>query len=337
MKEVLQSAGGRIKRRGLFALGALGAIEATLIGLSHDGVTENGVDTEKATFFPYYDLHSQGNVVPLRKDLDFFFIEGLQSQYPPDTLLEKYMFYDQPVLTDNEIQSVVKNGTSVAVGDVDLGLSPTPVGYVSKELIATGLLMLAETYAAGKIFKKAAEAKFNRRRFLKASIIGAGIWADSAVIGGLPMGLSSLLQDPHAQRISRIFGILSDLHPELSIIFFRNAVIADKLLTLAEVYQKMNGRKQKIGYNLGKGHSGIEDFLKAGLDFCTSIITKFPLPYLQQVVDNSGGLANFCTIKTVKFPPDFDPKDPNSLIKAEQTQVSDIVLYHELQKKGVKE
>ena len=58
-------------------------------------------------------------------------------------------------------------------------------------------------------------------------------------------------------------GLLSHAHPENSIVFFRNIMLAKKLQFLGQVESIKNDRKAQIAYNVGKAHAGIEDFLMA--------------------------------------------------------------------------
>lgn len=78
---------------------------------------------------------------------------------------------------------------------------------------------------------------------------------------------------------------------------FRNLVIADKVLLLAENLKDALGRKVNIGLNIGASHSGIEDFLRAGPEFCRFLITNMPRDVLQKVIDKSGNIESFSSMR----------------------------------------
>jgi hypothetical protein len=85
-------------------------------------------------------------------------------------------------------------------------------------------------------------------------------------------------------------------------IFLRSAVMAEKLLALGDEYKARTGRAPKIGFNVGAGHSNIEDLLQAGRDVCRGAVLLYPTSVLRELTALNGGIEDFCSVRIFQLP-----------------------------------
>lgn len=74
------------------------------------------------------------------------------------------------------------------------------------------------------------------------------------------------------------------------------------MLIVAEDFEKKSGRKPRIAFNVGAAHSGIEDFLVAGHEFTSWLIAQYPKPILWRIIEENGGIDNFCSARILTLP-----------------------------------
>ena len=83
--------------------------------------------------------------------------------------------------------------------------------------------------------------------------------------------------------------------------------MADKLLEIAKE-KKAEKSEPRIAFNVGRGHSGIEDFLILGQDACRNIITSFYSPaFVRKAIDSNHGPQKFSSARLLKLPSNFNP------------------------------
>jgi len=147
-------------------------------------------------------------------------------------------------------------------------------------------------------------SKISRRKILLGLGSATIGWAASA-IGANVLGANTMNENQQQGALRRILarveGIISDFHPENSSTFFRNAVMARKMLTIAETYKS----PPKIAFQVENGHSGIEDFLQLGPEGTKAIILAHPKSFLKNWVETNGGIEDFCSSRLIKLAPNF--------------------------------
>lgn len=88
----------------------------------------------------------------------------------------------------------------------------------------------------------------DRRQFLK--LVGglASAWGISSVLGmGLgAFGKTTVREGALERTVIKAYGLLSQTHPENSIVFFRNIMFARKLQFLGEVESKKKGKRPEL-------------------------------------------------------------------------------------------
>lgn len=127
----------------------------------------------------------------------------------------------------------------------------------------------------------------------------------------------------------------------------RSALIADKVMTVAQTLNK--GEKLKIGVNVLTAYKdNIQRYLKKG--FADSSLSQNPVDVILQfnasvfkaLIDRKegfGSLDNVCKAIVVSLPPTFraaDLKDPEKRKFITSTEIVDVVLKRELEKRGIK-
>lgn len=294
-----------INRRTAIKLGVLASGTAVGAGIiQNERSKENGIITKDATFIPLYELHDRGIISKsLPPDLKVYFREfsgpNMFTETPRDLLNAKafspFVKDGIKVISDDLLLKLSETQAEVMIGDIFLGgrsLVEIPIQVVE---FMGGFGALA--FAA----KKDKKPSTTRRKFLKSAAIAGAVWGALPALSSQTSTLAGELEEGAVRRIAvRLNGIISDFHPEVMTLFFRNAVIADKLLTVAEEL-KLTPR-DKFAYHMGVGHGGIEDFLQAGRDFCRNLILAFPNDWIKDIVDLNGGPKNFSSARLVKLP-----------------------------------
>src|SRR5258706_4799684 len=99
-----------------------------------------------------------------------------------------------------------------------------------------------------------------------------------------------MIQNYLHKILDRLDGLAQDFHPELLLTFFRSALMADKLLTVAEHQQMTLKRKPRTGYWVGLAHTSVEDFLVAGHELCRQVVLAYPHDFLYRLAEANRGI-----------------------------------------------
>lgn len=302
-----------INRRTAVKLGILGTGAAVGAGIIQNEISkENGIVTKSATFIPLYELHDRGIASKsLPSDLKVYFREfsspDLFADTPQELLNSRafslYVKDGIKVISDDILLKLSQTQTEIMLGDIFLGgrsLVEIPI-QVIEFMGGFGALAFA-------IKKDKKQLTTTRRKFLKSVALAGGAWGILPSLSSQASTLAGELQEGAIRRIAiRFNGIISDFHPEIMTLFFRNAVIADKLLSVAEEL-KLDS-PDKFAYHIGVGHGGIEDFLEAGRDFCRNLILAYPKDWLNEMVELNGGFKNFSSARLLKLPREITEED----------------------------
>ncbi|MEK7092584.1 MAG: hypothetical protein AAB907_03090 [Patescibacteria group bacterium] len=321
-----------ITRRVAFAVGA-GAVST--VWATHELRAENeGIETPTGVFIPLYEDHRYG-IQRLPDDIDGLFRELSMSpeiyNAPPQNLLRAegdvsflYTDYHTKLFPDRVLSQIAKSGIIVIFGDVKL-----PFPEASNIL---SYMTPVVTTASFMALKEKAPEKKSRRRLLQGGATAGLLWGASDIAPKNIARTASLLDtDSPAYRIfTRLNGSFSHIHPENDLIFFRNALVAEKLLFSSKLMKDSLGKKPKIGFNFGLLHSGIEDFLRAGQEVCRAVITAYPNFYLQRAVELQGSLDNFCAVRMIGVPKDFSRTSSEADKQVTDKKAYDIELKRQL-------
>lgn len=299
-----------LKTAGKVAVAALGG--AALGGIVTNEVlkAEQGIVAPSGTFFPLYERHDKGiKVESIPDGLDVFFrelnLDGDIFAPSPEEVLRHRMSYSIPAFPNKILASLSQNKTEVVAGDVETPGIPEIDYMIMGGEYAVGLGLLL-TLPASKVNS---ETRIGRRKFLQAVMLAGAAWG----LSKLPLLFGTFQESYNKNAIDRVYSRLvaieSHMHPELSMFFFRNLMMADKLLTVSEDIHKRTEQKAKIAFQVGDGHAGIEDFLQAGHDFCRSLIVAYPKQYLRSTVELNSGIKDFCSVRLFKLPENLTEDD----------------------------
>ncbi len=342
----------KFNRRTAFKAG-LAALGATVVGREAKTFIEGTIDTPSGVFYPLYEYHDTGvREQDVPDGLDAFFREltmtELEWRANPEDLLGTQYFSTR--FREETIRSIIdfpilrklaQDSTLVVFGDTAI-----PEDFADKafNIAFTRMVTGGAVTAAGTgyllsdwVIHKLEQDDFtqeelNRRKFIGLSTVGATLALEAPLISMLLSTLEISTQNQTekgniAQRIlQRVIALADYFSPEDHDIYFRSLVMANKLLTISEAVQRQTGRKARVGFNVGTGHSSIEDFLQAGHNFTRFLISRYPDDFLQAVTRLNGGTENFCSARGISLVPDLTPKDleePDILygrpVKHEQT------------------
>lgn len=302
------------------AVVSVGALSVGIgINLIEKNRAENGIDTDSGKFYPLYEHHEVG-IAPekIPSDLDVLFEEGffaggflsiqpkvyllgrVGKAYFTNNLIEKREFPDEM------LEKLSVNGIEIMIGDILPNLKRM-TGYLiqSGEFIG-GLAMAAKLVRDQFRFKNSTK-NTTRRKFIKAmGIIGAA-WAIFPGAHFLSRGGPTFNwnkdRDNALDRVAdKLYGMQSNLHPEEAFLFFRNLIMADKMLTVAEDIKQKTGRQARIGFQVEYGHMGIEDLLKVGHGFCRTLILSYPDSVIRDAAKINNGIEGLSSARLFKLP-----------------------------------
>lgn len=352
------------RREALKSIGGTALVFGGALTLKKEmNIGSKGIETEHAIFLPFYELHNVGikeNEIP--GDLDFWFEEGRWSTNPETPyelpsgevlwMLQKKFVSGSKInpikirsFQDGALNRLARNGSKIILGDINPSQDFFNEGLTHNQKIiaeAIGGLSAAAgwfLYASNKQIgdgKKGitpSTSEITRKNFLKGAAAFGIAWATLPLASEVSvLGLAPEYNGASVDRIlTRLHGFQSNFHPEDLIIFFRNVVIADKMLTIAEEFHKGMGVKGKIGFNVGFLHSGIEDFLGAGAEFCRFIIANFPKDVLREIIRVNKDIETFCTSAVLELPKDFKESDIETLDKAKNVKIKrDLIIDNNL-------
>lgn len=281
-----------LKKAGKIAIaGAAGLIVGNEINKGKDGI----VRVDEGNFIPLYERHSLG-ISPenFPQDIDALFRESgerlitiqVYLKYFPQTV--RSLLNQGSRTNANEIISnLSKRNAPLVFGDISFpDLKYSELG-LSAEII-TGFAATGAFFAL-----KDTPQNTTRRRMLKLALGSVSFFGLSEITTFIPL-LTSYIENPEwITRVNRIEGIISHIHPEQPLTFLRNSIMANKLLLTGKYLKEKLGRQPDIAFWVGSGHSGIEDFLQAGLEVCREIIALYPKSYLQHIINYNGGSEDF--------------------------------------------
>lgn len=330
------------------------ALTAPSLNVAEKDAVENGISSGSGIFVPLYETHfKELDPARISRDLDILLRErgggGIYTGNPSYVLSSTAGAYGDlggrkefRYISDAVLERMAKNETEIMLGDVTTETSRFPLTIIEggTEFIAGLGISLALLKDSLKGKKPVMENNVTRRKFLKgAAAIGAswlmmpGIYG--LLRGGTEIGTVATERDNALTRIiDRIYGIQSNLHPEmLEEGMFRNLIMADKMLTVAEDFEKRTGRKARIGFNVEYAHTGIEDFLRVGHDVCRWIIERYPTNVLKYIAELNGGGESLWTARLLKLPEDLSPGPNAQWDKVADRKVVDVELQKALASK----
>jgi len=274
------------------------------------------IETPEATFFPVYEEHTK----PVKKEqleefppLDLYFYEYLE---PSDKLLrstpEEIINFvpgiantpgseRQFIITREHLEFLRKNNTKISIEGYE-----APQNFFVSHIVFQGAESMVGFLGATKHFiidrmtgkRKADEEGNNKQTIKDAAVALAATWAVSPTLVQTLFfyGDPKVKQNAVDRIMSRTAAMVTHAHPEQLLILFRNILMARKLQFLGGHLSKNEERKAKIAYNVGKLHSGIEDFLNLGKEFTLYVLEKFPNKPLREIIDKNGGIESFCSV-----------------------------------------
>ena len=303
-------------RRGFVKTAIIGAVTAPIVANEIRKGIKGEIVTSVGTFYPIYESHSRG-IEPhqIPSNLDAFFREysyvGGNFAASPREILQGIYNKDgqkafKKFFRDEILGTFAERNIPLVIGDVDI-----PYELQEEILLivkwGTGLFGVSQAIINLRKEKRRGSEISSRRKFITRAIGAGSAWSLAELASGVAaVGVFSGTDNPAVKRITaRINGLVSHTHPENSIVFFRNAVMAHKLLAYATHMKDNFGRYPHIAFNTGGGHQAIEDFLQAGSDVTRAIIMAYPDFYLREAVKANGGVDDFSSLRELVLPRDF--------------------------------
>lgn len=276
-------------------------------------VYEHGLETTNAIYYPLYERHDLGvRSEDIPTQVDIYFMEGSVTgnglyglfdpglkklvttrsyAYPPLNI--KVEFLSKEVLI-----KLAEWNSELMLGDIYI---PESIGV--PEGLASGLLNAGVLLASLRslLTKRQDDEPVTRRGLMKV-LAGIGVLWGASNATVLPIKLLQTERQSVVQRIlSRIGGGIGNFHPQYLYVFYRNLLMANKLLLAAEDFTQRTERKARIAFQVESGHSGIEDFLLVGQDLCRKMILCYPKHLTRLIAGWNKGLEDFCSARLFRL------------------------------------
>lgn len=298
------------------AVGTAVVVAGGKIGSEQISQGETGIQTDLGTFIPLYERHDVGirpDQIPV--GLDIFYREmrmdrSLYDSTPSEALQKVLQTEYEPISQDPQLKvrkpkmlpqeimtTLAKNRTSLMFGDVS---SYDLLVELGEPIASLGILAVV----LNKMIRSR-EQKITRKKFLEGLGVVAASWGLSRVFSDASLVIADSQKNAIGRIITRINGLQSHLHPERNMIFFRNAMMALRMMTVAEKLQGEKNRKIRMGFNVGAAHSGIEDFLMVGPEICRLIVLAYPAGFLKNMAEKAGTVENFSSAFLFELPTDL--------------------------------
>ncbi len=294
----------RRKGVGLMAKAAVAGLGLGTIG-NEMIKARQGIRTADGFFTPLYERHDIGikaeNIPP---DVSVFFREGRFEGYmraDKELILggiggssDSGEIKNTRIFPDDILNKLAQQGTEIMIGDITANLE-------EDLFLSTAELAAAVIGATAVVEANLLKKDWARRNLLNKVALGVCLWAAAPFIGGYANMIGQAQSEAIKRIEGRLYAMQADTHPELLGVFFRNLVMADKLLTVGKEIKAKTGNIPKIGFEVEGGHSGIEDLLLAGDNFCRALILAYPKAILQGIVDKNSGIRDFCSARLLKL------------------------------------
>lgn len=327
------------------------AVKAGLLGLAGilgakeiKTAVSRYVQTRAGRFYPVYERHDKHkevqDTIVFPQPCHGFFPEFVSSKtmdgLAVGVVLDVGIGHDtevpsvQLILTDETLSKVIQEQIPLLYGDVNVPNLESSQWAETAVALRTACAQYAELFLAvhlgsdlkdALLQKRPWHAPLSRRLFLKGSLATTAAVATAAnermsTQNWMMEGLNS---DNELVRraYSRVSGMISQLRPEYANEFFRNLVVANKLLLYGEHVQYEGFSQPNIVLQYHGGHSGIEDFLVLGREFCRTLIAQFPTDFLNQCYALNGDSTTFCSLRIIQLAHNFRYK--RTLIETAET------------------
>jgi len=289
------------RRKFMKSVGATTA--GVIVGSEAKRIVENKISTQYAEFIPlleWHDKHLRSEQIP--SNLDVLVVEGSSIELFTRTgkeILFSANNYNERVWPDDAIIKFANGNTKVMYPDIVIKDEQLDLNIAEFARMFAGFVIDAGVtinFITNKINKKPLTSR--RKWLYSAGLISGGVLS-SSVIGSELMNLTRNITV--LDRIfTRLNGIVTNGNPEDALDFFRNVVVANKMLIESESFSKEKNSPVKVAYNFGVGHQGISDFLIMGPDFCRFLISGYPQPILENIIKSNGGIEQFCSSRLIQ-------------------------------------
>lgn len=321
----------KISRRFFLKRAAKAATGAVLGGfvLREADHRERGVHTAYGRVKMLYERHGDPlNIKDIPEDTQYFFREEVLPAFANDSVWNRLKAdtaqldvidillagavsypgstrekYTQ-TFPENLTKHLEEKRIPLILGDVDVGTFRTQdylqqTAYV-RTLAALGALISGVglgKLAENRVLKSTGDADkaWDRREFVKVTgvLLAAGIFSHE--LGAVINALSASKGEKMPPALETFVRLTTDLHPENVGLFFRNAVMALKILMAGKESQETTGKEPLGAALVEQIHAGIEDFLVLGEDLLRVIIAATPKSILREVVKASGGIEQIAS------------------------------------------
>lgn len=272
----------------------------------HEGqkVLKDNFEINRVKYFPMYEDHQRGVEKLPSEKLDVIFWEMSDKSGDPNAIHQADPFSVDGELLSKTLMQAAKVGIRdhlwikvqdehgrIALGDPSFEMTKKWLdeSFSDKEMLKEQVKFIGglSGILLGTLPEKKGQRSLTRREFLKdaALAVGSVTVLNSRLTQNFNISADEISgKAPIAaiyNVVHRLSGFASNFKPEDLSLFFRNLVIADKVLLLGEHFkakQKEDATSKelpKIGFKMGKGHQGIEDLLYLGRPVLQKLLLYF--------------------------------------------------------------
>ena len=319
---------GAMVAGGASLIGPLVAHETSML-------TQDSFSVDGARFYPLYENHAVGPTYPLPQNATGLFKEfnlNLKLASSVSGEIKTFNIYTDPLedlqyflsiyegnpvpAVQSLLQQVIDQKITLALGDIDIvyneeisqlfrfdSPADTQRFFDGIKLILFSSLPKVNQ----QLLEQHLDKKVPRRHFLKLSTLAttavalggaaAGAWQSSDTAFFTSLTRDPTLPEPIAKIMLRLDGMVSNYHPEDTIIFMRNVIMALKIRELAE-FQKTAIKTPIIGFEVGSLHSGLEDMMHLPLEVLRQLFVRTNPAYTREAIRKHG--ANLASTRLIQ-------------------------------------
>lgn len=296
----------QLSKRDVLKLGVASLIAAALPPPTDKISTENilKINTNNANYYPIYEVHetpvSQDDLSKL-PNLDILMYEYQVNAAKPindsaDEILRYPSSKRERAIPPDHAKFLQKNGTELVLEGYYLGPTLKGVSVFSK-FAGPSAIFINESIKKIKSWLNEDEPVQKRTSLSNLTkLIYAWLASTWIPLAAKPFdSKSTIIQSSEERIVTRIIGIASHIHPEDPSVFFRDLMIARRLQVIANFKNGEKLSKPKIGYNVGKLHTGIEDLLYCSEDFILGLISSYGSMFWNELCKINGGAKNLAS------------------------------------------
>lgn len=246
----------------------------------------------------------------LPSQFDGLFLEGGDWWYSRSEIGDGHRFQNYKQYSEI-VEKTQERNAKIYFGDVPLRKFPLSIKIGERNFfpdwptaIRTTEFFIGPALALSLAIEIDQKKNISRRDFLKRIGKGAAVvWSTSWLS---KFGTIFFKEGQEVSTIlERMISVEDLIHPEDLSLWLRNAILAQKLITIGKREQAKHNRKAEMVTVFGGSHTGIAEFLRRGKEACERIVKLYPKWFLKAMI-SEGNLDYISLVIGAKYSPQYN-------------------------------